>query len=626
MGGSRSVISRRSVAFLGALQILVLGTFAIFYSRDALLVIACQFHSSANSTAACERIRSSATTSVLDEAPSLPVVALTSTLPTPANVLITTPFIPPVASTSILPTSVAAPAPPPPGTATPLHVAGPCKPSNNDYLLREDDFKKWTDEDIDAKRRDWQSWLSDEFPKRADYDAVSSGLAAAGRPAMQGRGIVIYIGKPSHLPFLNTSVSMIRRYGCRLPIEVWSFQREFEKQGDRDAIEAMGTPDAPVTYRFAEDPRNYVPMERGKGDGYHIKVAAIINAGFSDVLALDVDSIPLSNPEFLFDSPEYVENGAIFWPDYWKTHDENPVWRWILWNFLILPSPEPPRSPTTQESGMLVIDKKQSWKALNLLWYVERDDEIRAWHDFVLGDKDLFRFSFRATDTRVYWVQHWIQPGGFLTPDERGIPTFCGIAMVQHAPDGVPLFAHVNFVKHSKKHLFSPSHVPISVIKRYKPIPEADLPPGPRIGSRMMWGSSRGAKARFIEPPNYTCVDIVGGKREGLDRETEIFSIDNVNPRFGADLYWGVIHEDALKEQREWKAKQESLAYRSFLKPAPGPYAILIFLPRQINSCTWDNFPLCLSSITVFGQFQVKKAAASRGEVDGGVTLSIEDA
>ncbi|RKO89811.1 mannosyltransferase putative-domain-containing protein [Blyttiomyces helicus] len=520
-------MSRRSVVGLGSLQILSLGILGIFYWRNALLVDR-HFRSPSNSTSVCARVHNPAspTTASYQDDPSI--------LSEPAGSVYDEPTSAPIIASSTS-TALATPTSHPP---TP-HLPGPCKPSNNDYLLLPPDFSPWTDEDIDVKRREWQSWLSAEFPTRAD-------------PVQKGRGIVIFIGTPAHLHFLNTSVAMIRRYGCRLPIEVWSFRREFENQSDRDAVVAMGSEDAPVFYRFAEDEGNYLPMERGEGDGYHIKVAGIVNAGFRHVLALDVDSIPLSNPEFLFDSPQYVENGAIFWPDYWKTHDENPVWRWMG---------TPCVDEWEQESGMLVIDKKRSWKALNLLWYISRDDSIRTWHRFLLGDKDLFRFSFRATATPVHWVQHWLQPGGFLTPNAEGSPTFCGLAMVQHSPadDSTPLFAHVNFIKHNNKRLFSLSNLPVSVVKRYRPIAEKDLPPGPSVGSRMMWGSSRGAKAGFVTVGDYTCVDLVGGRREGVEREIELYDIGIVNPSFAVDFYWGVIHENALKDHREWEEKQRRI-------------------------------------------------------------------
>ena len=38
---------------------------------------------------------------------------------------------------------------------------------------------------------------------------------------------------------------------------------------------------------------------------------------------LDSDNIPVRDPAFLFDSFEFKELGAVFWPDYWKDQPEN---------------------------------------------------------------------------------------------------------------------------------------------------------------------------------------------------------------------------------------------------------------------------------------------------------------
>ena len=48
---------------------------------------------------------------------------------------------------------------------------------------------------------------------------------------------------------------------------------------------------------------------------YAIKVFALVYSNFDEVLALDTDSLPLINPESLFDAPSYKQFGNIFWSD-----------------------------------------------------------------------------------------------------------------------------------------------------------------------------------------------------------------------------------------------------------------------------------------------------------------------
>jgi alpha 1,2-mannosyltransferase len=60
---------------------------------------------------------------------------------------------------------------------------------------------------------------------------------------------------------------------------------------------------------------------------FQVKAAAIINSRFQHVLYLDSDNIPTRDPTYLFETVEYKEKGAIFWPDFWKTAGENKIFK-----------------------------------------------------------------------------------------------------------------------------------------------------------------------------------------------------------------------------------------------------------------------------------------------------------
>lgn len=49
--------------------------------------------------------------------------------------------------------------------------------------------------------------------------------------------------------------------------------------------------------------------------GYAVKVFALIHSNFDEVLVLDTDSLPLINPDLLFDVPSYKHHGNMFWSD-----------------------------------------------------------------------------------------------------------------------------------------------------------------------------------------------------------------------------------------------------------------------------------------------------------------------
>ncbi|KAJ3119638.1 hypothetical protein HK098_005288 [Nowakowskiella sp. JEL0407] len=373
-------------------------------------------------------------------------------------------------------------------------------------------------------------------------------MSLKGLPRMSGnRGIAITIGNPTQLNFLKASITMLRKYGCNLPVEVWSFDHEL-KSVHRLQVMRLSQPNAPVTLRVADDSFNFLPLSRGSGGGFHAKVSAVINSGFEDLIFMDNDVFALQNPEYLFDTPQYKENGALFWPDYWKTPAFSPVWRWMG---------HPCVDEWEQESGIIVINKRKSWRAILLLWFINRNDHMRNWHArFMLGDKDLFRFSWRAAGLPTYFIHHWVTPGGFMVPqktDGTGEIKFCGISMLQHDPNGKILFAHTNLIKRMNKRKFNATYTPFQFMKKYVPL-NIYVPPG---AVKYAWAETRGAKARFSYIGGYRCLVIEEGKREGVERKAQYIPFKQVSPVFQEDIYNELLAEWIVKDIAEHQTEQK---------------------------------------------------------------------
>ncbi|KAJ3120731.1 hypothetical protein HK098_004271 [Nowakowskiella sp. JEL0407] len=399
----------------------------------------------------------------------------------------------------------------------------PCTSTNNYYAIPHFRPKIYPESELSSRRADWQTWL-----KTNNFDTFTSAsrkMHNLNLPKMEGRGIAITIGGDSQFEFLKMGVRMLRKHGCRLQIEVWSFFGELSPDA-RDEILRL---DENISLRYADDIRNFSPFDRGTGQGYHCKYAAVINSGFEELLFLDVDVFVFKNPQYLFDSFEYRRYGTLFWPDYWKTRSDNPVWNWMGQKCF---------DEWEQESGIMVINKKRAWKALSLLWYLNRNDEIRNWHStFLLGDKDLFRFSWRATNTSVHYIQHMVSPGGFLTsryPDGTGPQSFCGLSMIQHDTTGNMLFAHVNIFKRTNNKRFNSTYLPLSYVKKYVPVQNS-------LNNRSAWAGSKGAKAVYARYGEYNCVDIVENHpvqiKEDVERRAVILRVKDYFPEFEKDLY-----------------------------------------------------------------------------------------
>ena len=193
-----------------------------------------------------------------------------------------------------------------------------------------------------------------------------------------GRGVVICAGGVRYLTCAWVLIKMLRHLGCELPIEVWYLG---EDEGDTnwiDLVRPLG-----VTCIDAHEVRKRHPHPQLHG--WQSKPYAIFHSRFQEVLFLDADNVPVRDPTFLFDEPEYIRTGAVFWPD--------------LFFFIAADNPAresfglPARCERGQESGQLVIDKQRCWKSLNLCnWYNEHSD---FYYRYVYGDKDTFHLAWR---------------------------------------------------------------------------------------------------------------------------------------------------------------------------------------------------------------------------------------
>jgi hypothetical protein len=128
---------------------------------------------------------------------------------------------------------------------------------------------------------------------------------------------------------------------------------------------------------------------------YAMKGAALMLSEFDEILFLDADNIPARDPSFLFESDPFKETGALFWKDYWTTRCDNPILQILDLGCL---------HENEQESGQLVIKKSSPgiFKALSLAFYMQR--KTSHFGNFILGDKDTFRLSWRYLNVPYHMV------------------------------------------------------------------------------------------------------------------------------------------------------------------------------------------------------------------------------
>lgn len=239
----------------------------------------------------------------------------------------------------------------------------------------------------------------------------------------QGRGIVMSAGDLAGLQRAGVSISLLRHYGCELPVQIYHYEDEVDKVGTEviDVLQGLGA-----------DVIELDGLKRGTNwKAYQIKAIAIQRCSFDEVLYLDTDSYLAKNPTYLFDAPAYKETGVMLWPDFTKSHPTNPVWR-----LLGIPC----RPQFEGESGQVLFNRFYHQEAMHLAEYFAL--EHGTYYSFMGGDRDSFRIALLALGKAWAGPARMVATAGI----ERRLG---GHTMMQADHLGNWLFVHANLLKHS---------------------------------------------------------------------------------------------------------------------------------------------------------------------------------
>lgn len=235
--------------------------------------------------------------------------------------------------------------------------------------------------------------------------------ATPGYPgSFAGRGIVICAGGTRYFTNAWVCINMLRKHGCRLPIQVWHL-------GEAEMDEEMKSLLRPLCVECVDGLAVAKQHPVRRLGGWQLKPYAILHSPFREVLFLDADNVPVANPEYLFETPQYQETGAIFWPDYGQLEKSG-----VIWESCGLERPPGPEF----ESGQIVVDKERCWQALRLaLWFNEQSD---FYYQHLHGDKETFHLAFHRVKKSYGFVDNPIRSlvGTMCQHD------FCGNRLFQH--------------------------------------------------------------------------------------------------------------------------------------------------------------------------------------------------
>lgn len=255
--------------------------------------------------------------------------------------------------------------------------------------------------------------ISDEFEEhrqRLEQCVAVEDIYPAER--FSGRGIVLCAGGERYFTNAYVCASILRMHGCRLPIQFWHLGAR-EMSGEmRKLVTHLNIECVDAFSLRTKYPARIL-------NGWELKPYALIHSPFEEVLLLDADNVAVRNPEYLFAADQYVQTGAIFWPDVGRLKASRAIWDIVGVTY---------RDEPEFESGQIVVDKRRCWKALQVTML------LNEWSDFyyrhIYGDKETFHMAWRKLDQPYSMPQRGIQA---LTG------TFC-----QHDFGGSRVFQHRN--------------------------------------------------------------------------------------------------------------------------------------------------------------------------------------
>ena len=206
----------------------------------------------------------------------------------------------------------------------------------------------------------------------------------------QGRGIVICGGGIRYFTCAWVCINMLRRLRCKLPIELWHLAKGEMDHGQRALL-------TPLHVRCVDASRRRRQFPARTLHGWELKPYALLHCSFREVLLLDADNVPVINPEFLFDTPQFRSRGAVFWPDYQRGKNPKAA---AVWRSCGLREPQ----EAEFESGQMVVDRGRCWRALCLaMWFNENSD---FYYQYLHGDKETFHLAFRKLRQPYVLVPH----------------------------------------------------------------------------------------------------------------------------------------------------------------------------------------------------------------------------
>jgi len=279
-----------------------------------------------------------------------------------------------------------------------------------------------SDAELDRARSTWQDYILNGLKPYANH-----------RHRFNGRGIVVVAGQGRSLRRMKVILRQLKKLGSAMPVEVAYFGDEMHKETRAD-LEAL-YPGKMFFLDLSSADNVYQANQSNLFINYQLKTAALLNSRWAEPLMLDSDNIPTIDPAELYESTTYQEYGTLFWPDIARTRPNNPMWA--------ITNTKCRMDEYELESGQMIVDKHRFFYHLQLAAWMN-NEQGDYYKNFILGDKDMFRFAWHALKTRYGFPAKWLTSVGTVAGKDN---YYCGHSFAQHHPDGRVAFLHGGLLK-----------------------------------------------------------------------------------------------------------------------------------------------------------------------------------
>ena len=275
------------------------------------------------------------------------------------------------------------------------------------------------DKELEFRRKEWHDFVNNQLIPYAPY-----------KDRFEGRGIVIVAGNQKSMKRVRVILRALKKLNSKMAIEIHYWDDELTEDLKKDISSLWPT----MYFNDLSAPSNILKTNHdGMYINYQLKTAAVMNSRFAEPLLLDSDNIPVIDPESLYESSIYKEYNTLFWPDIARTRPNNPMWA--------ITNTKCRMDEYEQESGQLIVNKRIFFYHLQLAaWFNNNHSDY--YNQFMLGDKDLFRFAWHALGTKYGFPPKWLTSVGTLSDG-----FYCGHSFAQHHPNGSVAFLHGGLVK-----------------------------------------------------------------------------------------------------------------------------------------------------------------------------------